>query len=182
MQKPKAQKLEIQKVLMMGLDKSGKSSIALTLKNETNLMNYLSLKPTIGVEVSKIEHDKELLLIWDLGGQKAYRDKYKENFDKYFTGAERIIYVIDVQDNERYSLSLDYLRDVLSEIKENDSIKYLTIFFHKYDPNIKKTDPDIDQAIREDLLPKIKVIVPSWVDFKSFKTTIFTAFHRIFIQ
>ena len=53
--------------------------------------------------------------IWDFGGQEGYRKEYLDNFEKYLTGANKIIYVIDVQDSTRYDLALEYMENVIKE-------------------------------------------------------------------
>lgn len=177
---------EQKKILLMGLDKSGKSSIVLTMNEDTNLMSYLSLKPTLGVEVSKIKdpdlRSDDLTLIWDLGGQQRYRDKYKKQFDMYLTGTERIIYVIDVQDPDRYDLAIEYLKDIIDLISENGGIEFLTLYLHKYDPNIKDIMPEVDEIIEEKLVPKLRNVLPPDLNLNVYKTTIFTAFHRIYLK
>ena len=57
------------KILIMGLTNAGKTSIVLSMKNEVNLMNYLSLKPTKGYQISELEGEEARYYIWDLGGQ-----------------------------------------------------------------------------------------------------------------
>ena len=45
--------LEQEKILVLGLDNSGKTSIVLALKGNENLLSYYSLKPTKGIQINK---------------------------------------------------------------------------------------------------------------------------------
>ena len=96
------------KILVMGLDNSGKTSIILSLKKDTNLLSYYSLQPTQGLNITNIEDQGVTYNIWDFGGQEQYRQDYLINFEKHIQGVNRVIYVIDVQDSERYEIALQY--------------------------------------------------------------------------
>ena len=43
------------KILIMGLDNSGKTSILLSLRKDTNLLSYCALKPTLGIDIKKFD-------------------------------------------------------------------------------------------------------------------------------
>ena len=75
---------DAKKILITGLDNCGKSSILLCLKNNTNLLSYLRLKPTKGVDISELEDKRESrFALWELGGQWEYRQKHLKNFSNY---------------------------------------------------------------------------------------------------
>ena len=73
------------KILILGLANSGKTSIALSMKNVTDLISFTSLQPTRGIEISEFEKENIEFLIWDFGGQEKYREQYKENLNKYIS-------------------------------------------------------------------------------------------------
>ena len=71
------------KVIIVGLDNSGKSSIVLSIIGKINLINYMSLNPTLGPHIINFESLDSKYNIWDLGGQESFRDEYLKNFEPY---------------------------------------------------------------------------------------------------
>ena len=176
--------LKDKKIVIMGLDNSGKTSILLSLKEQTNLLDYLSLKPTKGLKIETIKTAQENMIIWEFGGQEQYRKEYLENFKEYFDETNYIIYVIDVQDIARYDLCLNYFKDIMNLLNENNIFVDISIFFHKYDPNLTKRDEfkEIDKIVINKLLYKIKELVPTSYNCKFYKTTIYTIFEKFLIM
>ena len=41
------------KILIMGLDNSGKTSILISLSKDSNILSYCSIKPTIGCDIRR---------------------------------------------------------------------------------------------------------------------------------
>ncbi|MFW5895588.1 MAG: ADP-ribosylation factor-like protein [archaeon] len=164
------------KIILIGLDNSGKSSIALCLQRKNNLSNFTSLGPTRGHEVLRFrdKKTKTKISIWDLGGQKQHRTRHIEKLaDEFSVGASKLIYVIDVQDSARYDLSLDYFKKVLKELQKVEIDIDISVFLHKYDPNI-----DFDEEQISTLMKKIKTIIPPTFEFNIFKTSIHTIFSK----
>jgi len=56
----------------------------------------------------------------------------------------------------------------------------ITIFLHKFDPNLTNMDgfQDIDDVVNEKLLEPISNVIPINYEYKVFKTTIFTVFEK----
>ncbi|MBD3230199.1 MAG: hypothetical protein GF329_18620 [Candidatus Lokiarchaeota archaeon] len=160
------------KILLMGLDNSGKTSIVLSLQNDTNLMSYYSLKPTHGIDIINIISEGKRFNIWDCGGQKRFRIEYLKDLDRYTRELDKLIYVIDVQDTDRYDLALKYLKDIIDYLEINKRYAKLSIFFHKYDPGIE------DRIKITGLIEKIRDLIPEQFDFDIFKTTIYTIFQK----
>ncbi|TXT57273.1 MAG: Arsenical resistance operon repressor, ArsR [Promethearchaeota archaeon] len=169
------------KFLLMGLDNSGKTSICLNFRKNTNLLSYLSLRPTRKVNIERFKVQEKDLSIWDFGGQKAFREEYLQNLPKYLSEVEKIIYVIDVQAIERYEESLEYLDGIITKMNEVNIRKDFTIFLHKYDPFIttKEEFKDIDTIIEKRLVSRIRELIPKNLDYNIFKTCIFTSFKKI---
>ena len=168
------------KILIMGLDNSGKTSILLSLRKDTNILSYCSLRPTKGVDIKKYETPDLMMSVWDFGGQQQYRDGYLEKFSEYIDKVEKIIYVIDVQDFNRYDQAVNYLEQILNELKKYNVNVDFSVFLHKYDPNLSKLEKfeDIDQRVNSVLIEKLKAIIPSDITYDIFKTTIFTVFEK----
>jgi len=121
------------KILFTGLDKSGKSSIILTLLRDSSTI--LELKPTRGAKYRDFEFLGMRIAEWDLGGQKVYRKAYLNNEpEKILGGTEILLFVIDIQDKERISEALDYLNDIYEQFELLNIQPLIYVFFHKYDP------------------------------------------------
>ncbi len=172
-QKPK-------KILLLGLDNSGKTSILLSLKEDINIMSFYALKPTKGVNIEDIEFQNTTISIWDFGGQEQYREEYLRDFNKYAVKANKIIFVIDVQNRARYDLALNYLNDIVNLLEKEDIYIDISIFLHKYDPNLtkKKEFKDIDKIVNFEMIKNIKQIISSKFNYDIFKTTIYTVFEK----
>ncbi len=167
-----------QKILIMGLNNSGKSTILLSLKGDTNLFSFTSIKATKGIDISEIKKDAETLHIWDFGGQEQFRIGYLKNLKRYSTQATRLVYVIDIQDTKRYNKTLRYLENIIEILDKSDIQISLSIFLHKFDPNLRKLKPKLVEKIDEELIPKIKMLIPSNWDHIIFNTTVFTVFQK----
>lgn len=168
------------KILIMGLDNSGKTSILISLRKDANILSYFSLRPTKGVAIEKFEGQN--IVCWDLGGQKKYREEYIKNLEKYVNKTDKIIFVIDVQDIKRYKLALEYLNKIVNNFQNMGSISIdFSIFLHKYDPNLNKLAKfkDIDNIIESNVVSEIRKTIPSNFNYDIFKTTIYTVFEKI---
>jgi small GTP-binding protein len=166
------------KIILMGLDNAGKTSIVLSLRGDQNILSYCKLNPTKDHEIVNMEFHDTQFNIWDFGGQKTYRDKHLVNFSKYFKGCNKLIYVIDVQDVERYDKALDYLKKVTNKIGNHTHDFDYSIFLHKFDPSLKNIRPDITEELIDELISKIKEILQEKFDYELFKTTIYTSFEK----
>ena len=162
---------DLRKVLFVGLDNGGKTSILLLLNKKFSLMS--NIKPTfkanitsqsislLGMEVSN----------WDLGGPKSYRETYLQNKEKYFSELQTIFYVIDIQAPERNEQVLNYLRNIVDVILEKDQQDVrIMVLFHKCDPDIEE-DPAIQENIHT-LKDRIQDITDK-LHFFFYETTIY---------
>ncbi len=173
---------KIAKVLLLaGLDNSGKTSIAYSLRGTRNLPTFCKTKPTVRRNIVSIKAYDSEYVIWDLGGQEAYRDEYIENFDNYFKGLDKLIYVFDVQDLRRYDSALDYFEKIINLLKERNDVSEIEvlIFLHKFDPDLSTIRPEITDEIIDDLKENIKKIIDK-TDFfyQIFKTSIYCLFDK----
>ncbi len=116
MSEKKLNRSTAKKIIFKGIDSGGKTSKVLSLKG-LNLMSLKSSNPTRGVETSNLNMNDEEFNIWDFGGQDQYRKIHLEDFKNNFQETDKIIYVIDIQDQERYSLALDYLMLIVKKQK-----------------------------------------------------------------
>ena len=84
------EKANHRKILLVGLDNSGKTSIAQSLHGITNLPSFQNMKPTQGVDIRNINAINSEFAIFDLGGQESFRSEHLENFDQYIRGANKL--------------------------------------------------------------------------------------------
>lgn len=169
---------DIQKILIMGLDNSGKTSILLCLRGIKNLLSFCSIKPTKGADVVNFKISNSNYNIWDFGGQEAFRKEYLENFNQYIAGTRKIIYVIDIQDVERYNLALNYMEEVINRLQEYDrSIDFL-IFLHKFDPDLEQYNKNINENTAREIINLMKERIPTNFNYSIHKTSIYTIFEK----
>ena len=172
------------KILFIGLDNGGKTSIIQSLKGKKNLPSFKSISPTKGRSIEDFRAFDSKFNIWDLGGQEAYREKYLKDFEENISRCNKVIYVIDVQDTKRYDLALDYFEKVINLIKNGDLKNIeISIFLHKSDPDLNENRPDITEEIIKDLKDKIKAIIDDkGLFYQIFKTSIYAIFEKIIVD
>ncbi|MHA1359871.1 MAG: ADP-ribosylation factor-like protein [Candidatus Helarchaeota archaeon] len=132
---------EKKKILLAGLDNAGKTAIINVL---TKRFNIASLKPTKHVDVTPLTTDTVIFSIWDMGGQDQYRKIYLSHPERFFINIYTVIFVVDVQDNKRYKLSLSYLEKILNILQSFSEFPDVMVFLHKADPDIyEKIQPEL---------------------------------------
>ncbi|MFX1596409.1 MAG: ADP-ribosylation factor-like protein, partial [Promethearchaeota archaeon] len=107
------------KILLTGLDKAGKTSFLHGIRRKYS--EIIKSLPTKGVERSEekiFEEQNSLISIWDLGGQKQYRERFLEQSKVYLYNIDLLFFFIDIQDVERINDALDLLRRILTSLIE----------------------------------------------------------------
>ena len=95
------------KLLVLGLDNAGKTTILKSISEE----NIKNIKPTEGFNMKNLAVEGINLCVWDLGGQKVLREYWSNYFDK----TNALIYVIDSADEKRLKEAGDELDKLLGE-------------------------------------------------------------------
>ncbi|XP_048336941.1 uncharacterized protein LOC107407003 [Ziziphus jujuba] len=114
------------KILMVGLDASGKTTILYKLK----LGATVATIPTIGFNTEAVEYKSISFTIWDAGG----RDKIRPLWRQHFQNAQGLIFVVDSNDRERVAEARNELHRILNEKELSNVI--LLVFANKQDlPN-----------------------------------------------
>merc|ERR1719376_1513965 len=114
------------RILMVGLDNAGKTTILYKLK----LGEVVTTLPTIGFNVETVEYKNICFTVWDVGGQ----DKIRPLWRHYFTNTQGLIFVVDSNDSERVEEAKNELSRMLSEEELKDT--KILIFANKQDlPN-----------------------------------------------
>lgn len=132
-----------QKIIVIGLDNAGKTAILNKFGGRLGISDLANLKPTKGVDRRHIETENSDLdlFIWDFGGQAQYRSKYLKNPEQYFLQVDLLIYVIDLQDSERFPESFEYFEQILETLTILEEDPFVLIYIHKFDPELKY-DPE----------------------------------------
>ncbi|XP_072042787.1 ADP-ribosylation factor-like protein 3 [Amphiura filiformis] len=97
------------RVLLLGLDNAGKTTIMKVLAKE----EHTKTTPTQGFNVKSVVTNSWNLNVWDIGGQKAIRTYWKN----YFDNTDIIIWVVDSTDNPRFEETGMELDELLDEEK-----------------------------------------------------------------
>lgn len=114
------------RILMVGLDAAGKTTILYKLK----LGEIVTTIPTIGFNVETVEYKNICFTVWDVGGQ----DKIRPLWRHYFQNTQGLIFVVDSNDRERIDEAKSELERMLEEDELRDAI--ILVFANKQDlPN-----------------------------------------------
>ncbi|MFX0137328.1 MAG: ADP-ribosylation factor-like protein [Candidatus Hodarchaeota archaeon] len=145
-----------QKIIVIGLSNAGKTAILSKFGGKLGIKELTRLEPTRGVSHQTISTEDLNLAIWDFGGQVDYRNKYLRQPEKYFLGVDLVIYVIDVQDSNRYYEAIDYFDSLITVISRLELQPFFLIFIHKLDPDLRD-DPEVQLNIEllQDLIKSI---------------------------
>jgi GTPase SAR1 family protein len=114
------------KILFAGLDNSGKTSFLLSV--DRKFSKLIGLKPTAGASIKSIEALGATIFLWDLGGQRKFREKYIDKAEIYLYEADLLFYFIDIKDRIRFGESIEYLqklKDVMREFNQQTPIVYV---------------------------------------------------------
>jgi ADP-ribosylation factor-like protein 1 len=111
------------RVLILGLDNAGKTSILYRLQLGTPVATC----PTVGFNLETLTYKSVTFQVWDLGGQTGIRPFWR----CYFSDTDAIIYVVDSTDKERMGVAKHELFALLDEEELKNSI--LLIFANKQD-------------------------------------------------
>jgi len=159
------------KILVIGLDNGGKTSLLDLLKNKFTM--WKASLPTRGVKREQIDFFNYPIISWDLGGQEEYRESYFNKPKTNFLGASLIVYVVDIQDEKRFDLSVDYFERILQVLLEMEEPTKFVIALNKSDPNIIDTTKFIENT--ENIKEKFNQTIKKYkeIDYFFANTSIF---------
>ncbi|XP_077992959.1 ADP-ribosylation factor-like protein 3 [Glandiceps talaboti] len=111
------------RILLLGLDNAGKTTLLKTLASE----DISHITPTQGFNIKSVNSSGFKLNVWDIGGQRKIRPYWKN----YFENTDILIYVIDSADRKRFEETGAELAELLDE--EKLSGVPLLVFANKQD-------------------------------------------------
>lgn len=111
------------RILMLGLDNAGKTTILKRFNGE----EVDTISPTLGFNIKTLEHRGYKLNVWDVGGQKSLRSYWRN----YFESTDGLIWVVDTADKRRLDDCKKELHALLRE--ERLAGATLLVFSNKQD-------------------------------------------------
>ena len=135
-QRSEYQEKPITKVCFMGLDNAGKSTL-ISLLDKKPISKALNQEPTYDVQQTKFALANTETVCWDFAGQIHFRDDYILYPERYFLHINVIIFVFDVQDQDRFSEGIEYLEKILKTVDFLGEDPYFLFMLHKYDPELR---------------------------------------------
>ena len=137
------------RVLLLGLDASGKTTILYQLK----LGEVISTVPTIGFNVETVNYRGITFTIWDICSQERIRQLWEH----YIENTNCLIFVIDSIDRERFEEAKSELYRMLSYDELKNII--VLIFANKQDLSNSMSIEEIRDRLDLDHFPTIKWFV-----------------------
>ncbi|KAI9819660.1 MAG: hypothetical protein M1826_001121 [Phylliscum demangeonii] len=112
------------RILMVGLDAAGKTTILYKLK----LGEIVTTIPTLGFNVETVEYKNIQFTVWDVGGLDTIRPLWRHDFQN----TQGIIFVVDSNDRDRITPEA---RDELQRMLNGNKLKNaaLLVFANKQD-------------------------------------------------
>lgn len=111
------------RILLLGLDASGKTTILYKLK----LGKLITTIPTVGFNTETVTYKNVKFIVWDVGGQDRIRPLWRH----YYTGTCAVIYVVDSADRYRIDEARHELHRVINDREMRDAL--ILIFANKQD-------------------------------------------------
>jgi len=109
LRKLKSQPDQEMRILLLGLDNSGKTTLLKSLASE----DISHITPTQGFNIKSVNSEGFKLNVWDIGGQRKIRPYWRN----YFENTDVLIYVIDSADTKRFEETGEELNELLLEEK-----------------------------------------------------------------
>lgn len=140
------------RLLMLGLDAAGKTTILYKLK----LGQDVTTIPTVGFNVETVTYKNVKFNVWDVGGQ----DKIRPLWRHYFSGTQGLIFVIDSSDRNRMDEARQELHRIINDREMKDSL--LLVFANKQDLAEAMKPQEVTDALQlTKLKDKVWYVVPS---------------------
>ncbi|KAH9771652.1 ADP-ribosylation factor-like protein 2 [Citrus sinensis] len=134
------------RILMVGLDNSGKTTIVLKINGEDTSV----ISPTLGFNIKTVTYQKYTLNIWDVGGQRTIRSYWRN----YFEQTDGLVWVVDSSDLRRLDDCKMELDNLLKE--ERLSGASLLILANKQDINGALTPTEIAKVLNLEAMDKTR--------------------------
>ncbi|NHI90899.1 MAG: GTP-binding protein [Candidatus Lokiarchaeota archaeon] len=145
----KGKKATDKKIVVVGLDNAGKTSIIQTLLDPKT--DKKDAKPTQGLAYENVDVFGYDLSVWDFGGQESYRQQYLTDKEKSFGYTDIFIFVFDISEKKRFKEAVDYLKSIVDIYKFLGESPISIICLHKSDLISPKELAKVKSGLLEDL-------------------------------
>ncbi|KAN0030902.1 hypothetical protein ACTA71_009549 [Dictyostelium dimigraforme] len=125
------------RILMLGLDNAGKTTILKKFNGE----DISTISPTLGFNIQTLMYKEYKLNIWDIGGQKTLRSYWRN----YYEENDAVIWVIDSSDIRRIDDCKFELKKLLEE--EKFAGASFLVFANKQDLDGAMTSEEISKYL-----------------------------------
>ncbi|KAK3128744.1 hypothetical protein QOZ80_6BG0465810 [Eleusine coracana subsp. coracana] len=125
------------KVVMLGLDAAGKTTILYRL----HIGEVLSSVPTIGFNVEEVEYKNVAFTVWDVGGQ----DKLRPLWRQYLSNSDALIYVVDSMDRDRIGVAREEFQAIINDPLMLNSV--ILVLANKQDQREAMSPSEVGQRL-----------------------------------
>ena len=132
------------RLVMVGLDGAGKTSIVYHLKRG----DCVSMVPTHGFDVKFVEYNNLTFTIFDVGGKDYLRPLWRH----YYHDTHAFIFVVDSSDHGRLDVVTEEISKLIIEVKKKDAI--LLVLANKQDLPSAMSVTNIAEQLRLHSLEK----------------------------
>ena len=102
--------IEVFKILILGLDASGKTTLARKIALQPHRSKYY---PTIGLNFYKAYIKKKPVVLWDLAGLQQFRSLWQV----FFPGADGVLFVVDASNYDETFESIGILDSIINSLQ-----------------------------------------------------------------
>ncbi|CAI7627724.1 hypothetical protein N7533_007343 [Penicillium manginii] len=141
------------RILMLGLDAAGKTTILYKLKLSNQDVTTI---PTVGFNVESVTYKNVKFNVWDVGGQ----DKIRPLWRHYYSGTQGLIFVVDSSDTARMEEARSELHKIINDREMKDAL--LLVFANKQDIGGHLSPEEVTQQLQlTKLKDKLWYVAPS---------------------
>ncbi|KAL4928495.1 ADP-ribosylation factor family protein [Aspergillus undulatus] len=141
------------RILMLGLDAAGKTTILYKLKLTNQDVTTI---PTVGFNVESVTYKNVKFNVWDVGGQ----DKIRPLWRHYYSGTQGLIFVVDSSDTARMEEARSELHKIINDREMKDAL--LLVFANKQDVQGHLSPDEVTSALKlHSLKDKTWYVAPS---------------------
>jgi Ras-related GTP-binding protein A/B len=175
-------KKKTSKVLILGLARSGKSTIIRAVTEGKIPRKDEDYNATIDYERKQKVIAGTELTIFDLGGQTAFLDRFTGELSEFiFSGVKTLVFVVDSIDIQGISRAKYYLDLSLKKLSQYSTNASVFIFQHKTDLVPKKLKNEVRKTINDYLSAGVTQRM-KYYETSVFSDTIFQAMGEVYAE
>ncbi|MFW9996762.1 MAG: ADP-ribosylation factor-like protein [Candidatus Odinarchaeota archaeon] len=171
---------EPEKIILIGLAESGKTTIIRVITEGYVPDRKAEYTATLDYERKKITLMGKRLTLFDLGGQKAFLDRFTGELAQFmFSKVKVMIFVVDIMDVNALSRARYYLDLALNNINHYSPTALIYVFLHKTDLITMDNIEDSSKNKLDNFTKNVKTYLTAELSDPNqitgfFETTVFT--------